>query len=262
MKEKWLNTPFSYRVVILFHAALMLLFILLYATLGRQQVVRHEDELFRQRQEDNALTYTGKLNGEKAVLTLLPDDSLDILVGNVHYGPYTVTEDPSALPEDSVDADIPSRILTGVEVRECNEVLFRGGFYEVGPMIVFYGSNGEHYSLPSRRLLISEGYPEAYTSQLIEPSLKTILRFTLERGTVPRGTVGFLLFGLFCSAACILFAFYEEELFRHRLRYTIKNAENAEPSEWELMSRWISWLALTVLALVLYIEGLSAPVLN
>ena len=76
-------------------------------------------------------------------------------------------------------------------------------------------------------------------------------------------SVGFcLLFGLFWSLACILSAFFAEELFRHNLRFSIKNAENAEPSEWELMSRWISWLVFTVLALVLYIGGLSAPIFN
>jgi len=259
MKEKWLDTPLSYRVVILFHAALMLLFILLYATLGRQYVVRHEDELFRYRKEGDTLTYTGKLNGKEAVLTMLPDGSLECLLDGVRYGPYTVTEDPSAVPEAS---DVPSRVLTGIEVREGDEVLFRGGFYGTG-ILLFYNSNGERYTLPSQEMLVSNDmYGTVYSSELIEPSLRTVLRFTIAPDPVYRGTVGFLLLGLFCSLACILSTFFAEELFRHNLRFSIKNAENAEPSDWELMSRWISWIVFTAVALAFYIGGLSAPVLN
>ena len=55
-------------------------------------------------------------------------------------------------------------------------------------------------------------------------------------------------------------AFWAEEIFRRNLRFSIKNAENAEPSEWALMSRWISWLTFTVLALVVYIVGLSSSI--
>jgi len=92
--------------------------------------------------------------------------------------------------------------------------------------------------------------------------LRTVLRFTIAPDPVYRGTVGFLLLGLFCSLACILSTFFAEELFRHNLRFSIKNAENAEPSDWELMSRWISWIVFTAVALAFYIGGLSAPVLN
>ena len=259
MKEKWLNTPLSYRVVMLFHAALMLLFILLYATLGRQQVVRHEDVIFVQRQEGDTLTYAGKLNGKKAVLTVLPDGSLECLLDGVRYEPYTVTEDPSAVPEALTDTNFPRTLLTGIEFREGDEVLFRGGFHSTGDFFFFYNSDGTQYVPPTERVTTPTTNGSVLSIEPVEPSLKTILRFTLLRETVPRGTVELLLLGLFCSLACILSAFYAEELFRHNLRFSIKNVENAEPSEWELMSRWISWIIFTVLSLVACIGGLSSP---
>ena len=255
MKEKWLNTPLSYRVLILIHVALMLLFILLYSTLGRQYVVRHEDELFRYHEEGDTQIFTGKLNNLDAVLTVHPDGSLECVLDGVAYGPYTVTEDPAAIPENS---DIPRGILTGIEVRESDEIIFRGSFYGSFELL-FFNSDGERYYLPSQEVLVSDdGYGTVYSTQPIEPSLKTILRFTAAPDIVYRGDTKSLLLGLLCSIACMVSAFWAEEIFRRNLRFTIKNVENAEPSEWALMSRWISWLTLTVLALVMYIGGLSS----
>ena len=256
MIEKWRSTPLSYRVLILLHAALMLLFILLYSTLGKQYVVRHEDELFRYREDGNTLTYTGTLNDLDAVFTVLPDGSLECLLDGVAYGPYTVIEDPSAGPEDS---DVPIRGLTGIEVREGDEVMFRGGFYGVDSLL-FYNSDGTRYRSPTQTVVSSTGYSEVHTSVPVEPSLKTVLRFTIAPDLVYRGDIEALLIGLFCSIACMASAFWAEELFRHNLKFSIKHAENAEPSEWALMSRWISWLTLTVLTLVLYIGGLSSSI--
>ena len=54
-------------------------------------------------------------------------------------------------------------------------------------------------------------------------------------------------------AASILFS---DELFYLSLSFRIRNAEYAEPSDWEMAGRYISWTGLTVMTLVLYIIGL------
>ena len=51
---------------------------------------------------------------------------------------------------------------------------------------------------------------------------------------------------------------YADELFRWDLSFQIQNAETAEPSEWEMMKRYLSWTVLTIMLLVLYIVGLRA----
>ena len=42
------------------------------------------------------------------------------------YGPYTVKEDPTARPEDEFGREV----MTGVEIRDGEELLFRGGFWQ------------------------------------------------------------------------------------------------------------------------------------
>ena len=41
------------------------------------------------------------------------------------------------------------------------------------------------------------------------------------------------------------------------MQFSIRDAELAEPSEWELAGRYIGWTLVTVAALVLYIMGLQ-----
>jgi hypothetical protein len=55
------------------------------------------------------------------------------------------------------------------------------------------------------------------------------------------------------TAVSILFA---DELFRWNLAFQIRNADRAEPSDWEIAGRYIGWTALTIMALVLYVMGL------
>ena len=52
----------------------------------------------------------------------------------------------------------------------------------------------------------------------------------------------------------ILFA---DELFRWHLSFRVWNADNLEPSDWELAGRYISWTVLCVTALVVFVIGLQ-----
>ena len=51
---------------------------------------------------------------------------------------------------------------------------------------------------------------------------------------------------------------YADELFRWDLSFQIQNAETAEPSDWELMKRYLGWMVFTIMVLVIYIVGLRA----
>lgn len=56
------------------------------------------------------------------------------------------------------------------------------------------------------------------------------------------------------TAISILFA---DELFRWQLAFHIRDAEQAEPSDWEMTTRYISWTILPIMALALFIWGLQ-----
>lgn len=63
---------------------------------------------------------------------------------------------------------------------------------------------------------------------------------------------------MFLSILNAVSILYADELFRWDLSFQIQNAETAEPSEWEMMKRYLSWTVVTIMLLVLYIVGLRA----
>ena len=57
-------------------------------------------------------------------------------------------------------------------------------------------------------------------------------------------------------AATVVSVLFADELFRFNLAFRIRDAARAEPSEWEIAGRYISWAVLPVVALALLIGGL------
>ena len=55
------------------------------------------------------------------------------------------------------------------------------------------------------------------------------------------------------TAFSILFA---DELFRWDLSFRVRDVEQAEPSDWEIASRYIGWAVCLILALGIFIKGL------
>lgn len=91
----------------------------------------------------------------------------------------------------------------------------------------------------------------------MKPDAADILRIALAPELTHKGD-WLVWFGAICisllNAATILYA---DELFRWNLSFQIQNAEKAEPSEWEMLSRYLGWTVLTILAFVVYILGLK-----
>ena len=73
-----------------------------------------------------------------------------------------------------------------------------------------------------------------------------------------KGTWLAWLGAVFLSVLNALAILYADELFRWDLSFQIQNAKTAEPSEWEMMKRYLSWTVVTIMLLVIYLVGLGA----
>ena len=62
--------------------------------------------------------------------------------------------------------------------------------------------------------------------------------------------------GLFFCALNAVEILFANEVFRFWLSFRIKNAREAEPSDWVVKSRYIGWTFVTVTALGIFIAGL------
>ena len=255
MKQKWLNLTWPQRVMILIQAFLILLFFILTCTVGSQQVIKYRDEYLRRRTAGEVTTYSGKIDGQKAVFTVSPGPVLEYSLGDTQYGPYTVVFDPTAVPdeEDTLLSQASTQFLTGVELWEGETRLFRGAYQNSGTTFYLVDADGE--MLFSDGMFLSLG--TGSTSAGKAPGPYTILKLAIAPDVVRRGSFGIFLLGVLVCVLCAFFILYADALFRWDLRFRIRYPEDAEPSDWELFSRWIGWIALTIAALAIFIIGLN-----
>lgn len=254
--------------MILIQAFLILLFLILYLTVGRQQVIQYRDETLRCRADGENVIYTGKINGEKAVFTVSPGPVVEYRLGDTLYGPYTIVFDSTAIPdaEDLPWNSTSAADLVGVEVWNGETRLFRGAYHDVN----ISGSTSSFYLVDAQGEISSgdetvfglvsstNGYAEVYGyTHKAEPGAYSILKIATGAGVEQRSSSGmFWLGALFCvvNAVSLLYA---DALFRWNLRFKIRRVEDAEPSDWEIFSRWVGWIGITITALVCFIIGLN-----
>ena len=71
--------------------------------------------------QENQTVYSGKVNGQKAAFTVTSDGIITYQWGDTTYGPYTLREDPSALPSNAGTG----AQAKGVELYKGEKLLFR-----------------------------------------------------------------------------------------------------------------------------------------
>ena len=90
----------------------------------------------------------------------------------------------------------------------------------------------------------------------MKPTVSTIYELTNNPELTHKGD-GLAWFGavFICilNAVSILFA---DELFRWNLAFQIRDAERAEPSDWEIAGRYTGWTIFTFMAFMIFMLGL------
>ncbi len=245
------------KIILLICAVMVVVFTVLYPITISRVGFLYRDTILMPGESDGITVYTGKIQGEETAFTVSSDKTVRLRHGEKVYGPYTAREDPTAIPEDE---DLASH-MTGVEVYCGKELIFRGGVVEVPEMLWLYNEDG---SVESFGINFSYGTDSGTVYDMdgnvidpMEPSVSTVLKLMGEPELTHKGTwLGWFGGVVFCifTVFSILFA---DEIFRYGMRFQIRNPENAEPSEWEIASRYISWTVIPIMTLALFIMGLQ-----
>lgn len=262
MKQKWLDCPPSYRVMILIQAFLIVLFSLLYCTVGHQQFVRYDGECLRYRKSGDVITYTGQISDQPATITVSPGPVVEYDIGGTQYGPYVITDDPTAVPalEDLPPYYTGTQSLHGIELRHGDQVLFRGCYgYFIQDLFKLYSEDGSDVPSGKTTLQAEPGinFSTNYVTVTEQPNVKDILTIALDPQPDARCEPMFFVFATLLAIGCALSILYVEDLFRFNLRFVIADPERAEPSEWELFSRWVGWICGTGVVIGFFIIGLT-----
>lgn len=198
----------------------------------------YRDTILVPSQENGSTVYSGKIQGRQARFTVSEDKTVLFQHGDKTYGPYTAKEDPTAIPTGMETSE------TGVELRQGEEILFRGVIWETVDSYWLFNEDGTMYGT-------SDGIDSA------APSASAILELMNDPKLTHKG-VWYAWFG--AVVICIFNAhsiLFEDELFRWNLGFTIRNVDDAEPSEWEIAKRYFCRTVLPIMALVIFIVGLQ-----
>ena len=96
------------------------------------------------------------------------DKSVEFQHGDKSYGTYTMKEDPAAIPKDK---ELTEEMI-GVEIRNGDKLLFRGGVWDAGDFYWLYNEDG---TLDSLGITVYTSYGVEYdangnTIDRMEPS--------------------------------------------------------------------------------------------
>ena len=241
--------------LLIFMTVMTLIFAVIYPITISRVGYRYNDAILVPTQDNGKTIYTGKIQGKQAQFTVSEDNSIVFQYGDKSYGTYTMKEDSTAIPKDRELAEE----MTGVEIRNGDKLLFRGGVLYSADTYWMYNEDGTLDSL-GISFVTSDGIERDENGNVIdkmEPSAATIYELINEPELTHKGEAFVWFEAVFICIINALTILFADELFRWNLSFQIRNVEKAEPSDWEIAQRYIVWTVMAIMALVLFIMGLQ-----
>ena len=250
LKAKWSEMSLYRRVLLIVMAIEILAFFFATLVMINRPGLEYQDALLYPRTEGELQIYQGRVDGETARFTVAPGGEVSYQWGEYTYGPYQISEDPSAAPEGKGR-------MTGLEISLGDEVLFRGG-YQPDSVISLYQEDGEPLwgiqvtATMSDGTVIGEDGQEISLEEQHEPSLSALARVALDPELIHRGSIllylAVTLLALFNMVQiCFPHLFFRLSLWGH-----VRNLDDAEPSDFYIMMEHVEWAVLAIVCLVLY----------
>ena len=232
--EKLKSLNIYQKGVLIFMTVLALVFAVVYAIRVSRVGFEYKGTILVSHQENGSKIYSGKIQGKRAKFTVSEDKTVEFQYGDSIYGPYTRKEDPTAIPK-GIDM---GKIMTGVELRQGEDILFRGGILKIGSSYLLYSEDG------------------SFVNERVAPSISAILELMNEPALTHKGSWLAWFGAVFICILNAIYMVFADDLFRWSLAFRIRNTEHAEPSDWEIESRYIVWTIMPLFALGIFILGL------
>lgn len=256
--EKLKNLNRYQKGILILLVVMAILFTALYSMATSKVGFLYKDKILEVSEENGNTFYSGKIQGEECRFTVSSQKEVTFRYGEKLYGPYTVKEYSTAIPEDSTWAGE----MTGVEITDGEEILFRGGFLDLGNpgnIWLLVNEDGSDANI-SITTTMSDGTTRDEDGNIIdpmEPSVKTILELVDGADLTYKGDWQIWFYAMVISVITVVSILFADELFRFNLAFQIRDADYAEPSDWEIASRYIGWTVTTILVFITYLVGLQ-----
>ena len=234
-------------------AAMLIIFTVLYIVTASQVGFAYSGSILIPSYEDNRTLYAGTIEGKQAQFVVTADHVITFTYGGKTYGPYTVREDPSAVPADK-------NYLTGYEILDGDKVFFRGGVHKNSDYYEFYDENGNWHNAEITVSNSNGSLTYDKDGNLIDPmapSKTTLLQLVSDPKLTHKGNWEVWFLGLLLSIATAVSVLFADALFRFRMSFRISNPDDVEPSDWELGCRYVGWALSALIVLIIFIKGLQ-----
>ncbi len=235
--------------ILLLLVAMVLVFAVVYAITTSQVGYAFRDEILVPGQENGTAVYTGEIQKQHTVITV-SNNTVTLKFGNQSYGPYTLREDPTAIPKDVEFAGA----VTGLEIRRGEELFFRGAKEITEGSLRLIEDSGS----PLTQFFASTDHNTSYTDRYgntvysIEPTAHEIVELLDSPELTHKGSWGGWFWGLvicLVTAATVIFA---EEIFYFTMSLRVEDAYGLEPSGLTVVSRNIGWALMSILAFAVF----------
>lgn len=249
------GVPAFGKLLLLALIVMALVFAVVYPVVAAREGYLYNDQILVPGTENGNTIYSAQVKGEQWRITVTPDKTVTFRCGEKEYGPYTAKIDPTAIPKGD---DLAHR-MTGVEVREGDDIRFRGGIFDTGSYWIMVNEDGTDASF-TISAVGSGGTvlgPNGKIIDPMEPSVATVLKLMNGPKLTHRGHGGFWFLGILISLSAAVYILFADEIFRWKFIFIARNPEDIEPSDWELTTRPIAWTIMVVIALWVYIKGLQ-----
>ena len=239
------------KAVLVLSVLMLVVFTAVYVTVSARVGFEYQDRILVPH-EDGGTVYEGK----GIAITVTADKTVTIDYGHKVYGPYTAREDPTAVPDDHNMA----KFMTGVEILEGDKVFFRGGVFSTGDSLVPVNEDGSG-GFGTLTFTGADGAVYDADGKVIDtmaPSASTILELMRGPELTSKGEWYAWFMGAVIVALTVVTLLFADELFYFSMSFRVQDPYSAEPSDWEIAGRYISWTVMPFMALVVFIIGLLA----
>lgn len=231
-----------------------LVFTVIYPVTIAREGFLYKDVILTPTEENGNTVYSGKIQGKKASFTVDEDKTVVFQYGDQTYGPYRFKEDPTAIPQDMDFSDH----LLGLEVWQGDQMVFRGCVEDQGDIRWIYNEGG---ILQDISILATSGDivmdENGNVTDTIEPPVTVILNLMSGPNLTHKGDWSVWFLGIFICIFTVVSILFADELFRWNLSFQIRNVDRAEPSDWEMTRRYITWTVLPIFAIIAFMLGLQ-----
>lgn len=255
--ERIKNLSRYQKTILVLLLAMLLVFTVLYAVISARVGYAYKGAILVPQEIEGGTVYTGRVNGEDIRISCGADETVTFRYEQKTYGPYTAKKDPTAIPKE----ENMSPYMTGMELRQGEKILFRGGVLHTGEgQTVLFNEDGSLFNAVGITYSTGDGIERDENGNPVdrrEPSAHELLEIMSGPELTSKGQWSLWFLGVFISAVTVVLVLFPDELFRWKLSLRISNAYEAEPSDLELTGRYVSWLVLLISALIVYIFGLT-----